>query len=229
MWCPCPCTHHCDDNLKCSPLISHEMGSFPVLHGLLSLSSGNMVGGGGGGGGYPGSMMGLQRSATCGYLPSHHFYPMKDDFNDQATIINGRLTITDGKLDDDDDVMKAKMTAHSKKHGESKHHDEGGKKTRDYSDDCLTPDSTLPAVIRRRNRNRRKKLAVSTVVTENCLNLVMSNGRIRCRNAKTASSVLLIQGFHLKLVLRRSGARDLSKCVPESAVGRLGAGVASLT
>lgn len=165
MWCPCPCTHHCDDNLKTSPFISHEMGSFPVLHGLLSLSSGNM-GGGGGGGGYPGSMMGLQRSATCGYLPSHQFYPMKDDFNDQATIINGRLTITDGKLDDDDDVMKTKLSVHNRKHGESKHHDDGGKKTRDYSDDCLTPDSTLPAVIRRRNRNRRKKLAVSTVVSE---------------------------------------------------------------
>ncbi|KAK4323670.1 hypothetical protein Pmani_005642 [Petrolisthes manimaculis] len=162
MWCSCPCTHHCDDNLKSSSLISHEMGSFPVLHGLLSLSSGNM-GGGGGGVGYPGSMVGLQRSATCGYLPSHQFYPMKDDFNDQATIINGRLTITDGKLDDDDDVLNAKLSAHNGKNGESRHHEDGGKKTRDYSDDCLTPDSTLPAVIRRRNRNRRKKLATSMV------------------------------------------------------------------
>lgn len=172
MWYPCNCTE-CNNiaanNFRNTAWVESEMGSFPVIHGFLSLSAGKM----GGGGQYPEPTMGLQRSATCGYLPSHHFCPVKNDFEGQQ-LISSRLSITDGKVqdaEDDDDILKAKLTIHNGTGlgvagtGEVSRVEEGHKKSRDYSDDSLTPDSTLPPVIRRRNRNRRKKLAVSTTRT----------------------------------------------------------------
>lgn len=178
MWYPSRCPE-CDTieshNLRNTTWVTNEMGSFPVIHGFLPLSSG-----GGEKGGYPMPHMGgLRRSATCGIVTSSHFYPSKgvdeDELPAPPQLINGRLTICDGKVnpadDDDDDIAKAKLSFHDgtsrsvkgSKEAPDDLFQEGFKKSRDYSDDSLTPDSTLPAVIRRRNRNRRKKLATSLV------------------------------------------------------------------
>lgn len=179
MWYPSRCPE-CDTieshNLRNTTWVTNEMGSFPVIHGFLPLSSG-----GGEKGGYPMPHMGgLRRSATCGIVTSSHFYPSKgvdeDELPAPPQLINGRLTICDGKVnpadDDDDDIAKAKLSFHDgtsrsvkgSKEAPDDLFQEGFKKSRDYSDDSLTPDSTLPAVIRRRNRNRRKKLAVSILL-----------------------------------------------------------------
>lgn len=162
MFCPCPCTD-CDVIQTQQLNHSGSMGSFPVIHGYLSLSSSSSVVSSK----YPESGLGLRRSATCGFVPHHHtFAPMKGDFCEPPHLINGRLPITNGKVEsveDEDDALKAKLTIPGVGvRGDVSPPEEGGKKTRDYSDDSLTPDSSLPAVIRRRNRNRRKKLAVST-------------------------------------------------------------------
>lgn len=179
MWYPCGCPE-CDaiesHNLRNTTWITNEMGSFPVIHGFLPLTNGG--GGGGERGGYPMPHMGgLRRSATCGIVTGSHFYPSKgaaeNELPGPPQLINGRLTICDGKVhpadDDDDDIAKTKLSLHDgasrsvkgSKEAPDDLFQEGFKKSRDYSDDSLTPDSTLPAVIRRRNRNRRKKLAVS--------------------------------------------------------------------
>lgn len=163
MFCPCPCSD-CDA-IQTRPLnYGSSMGSFPVIHGFLSLSPSSSMGSTK----YPEAGLGLRRSATVGYVPHHHtFAPMKSDFFEPSHFINGRPPITNGKaepVEEDDDALKAKLTIHGVGvKGDVSPPEEGSKKTRDYSDDSLTPDSSLPAVIRRRNRNRRKKLAVSTL------------------------------------------------------------------
>lgn len=162
MWCPCPYSD-CDAINTPHPSYTGGMGSFPVIHGFLPLSSSSSMGSAK----YPDSSLGLRRSATCGYMPHHHtFAPMKGDFCEPSHLLNGRLPITNGKaesVEEEDDALKAKLTIQGVGvRGDVSPPEESGKKTRDYSDDSLTPDSSLPAVIRRRNRNRRKKLAVST-------------------------------------------------------------------
>lgn len=164
MWGKCPCTDCAVKNLNYTNGTSGNMGSFPVIHGFLSLSpsSSSM-----GNAKFTDSTLGLRRSATCGFLPHHTFAPVKGGRNEKPHSINGRLPITNGKAEytDDDDTVKAKLMIHNANvKGETSPQEEVGKKTRDYSDDSLTPDSSLPAVIRRRNRNRRKKLAVSTSI-----------------------------------------------------------------
>lgn len=162
MWCSYPPCSDCDAIHTQHLSHTSNMGSFPVIHGFLSLSPSSSVASTK----YPDAGLALRRSATCGYLPHHHtFAPIKNDFCEPLHLINGRLPITNGKesVEEDDDALKAKLTIQSVGvKGDISPPEEGGKKTRDYSDDSLTPDSSLPAVIRRRNRNRRKKLAVST-------------------------------------------------------------------
>ncbi|KAK7079024.1 hypothetical protein SK128_009873 [Halocaridina rubra] len=166
-----------------------SMGTMPnVIHGFLPIAGASMVNMSG----YPGmSTMALQRSTTFGCVPRGHCCSMEDphDFhhhshfpdhgicNNEKHFVSGRLAITAGKVknieDDDVDIIKAKLKIHdgismglmgSKEAPDDVNlADEGLKKARDYSDESLTPDSTLPAVIRRRNRNRRKKLATSLV------------------------------------------------------------------
>lgn len=162
MWGKCPCTDCGVQKLNYSNKTGGNMGSFPVIHGFISLSPSSSMGSTK----YQDPVVGLRRSATCGYLPHHNFAPVKGDWSEKSHphLINGRLPIMNGKAEytDDDDTLKAKLTIHNMGvRGDISPPEEVGKKTRDYSDDSLTPDSSLPAVIRRRNRNRRKKLAVS--------------------------------------------------------------------
>ncbi|KAK8722792.1 hypothetical protein OTU49_012044 [Cherax quadricarinatus] len=170
MWYPCNC-RDCD-SLENASWLDSQMGSFPIMHGLLSLPVGQM----GTGVGYQAQPMALQKSATCGCLPSY-LSSWKDEIFDQQHLINGRLAITDGRVKDardEDDILEVKLrigsTAGVGSSAQSPQEatEEGVKKSRDYSDDSLTPDSSLPAVIRRRNRNRRKKLATSLAEPTPC-------------------------------------------------------------
>ena len=99
---------------------------------------------------------GLQKSASCSFVPPYlysrhpHSYPVDDSL--EGSDVNSRdFSRTDDYSPDTD---QKDLTSVSSKETDSK-----GKNK--YSDSTLRPDSSLPPVIRRRNRNRRKQLAVS--------------------------------------------------------------------
>lgn len=124
---------------------------------------------------YPnGGMVGLQKSASCSYMsqpgyycyPSFYQQPLLEDSED-GSIARGTIyppmEIQEHSPDPDQKDISPQP---------SKESDElASRINKKYSEASLRPDSSLPPVIRRRNSNRRKMLAVSVSVT--CLYLLL--------------------------------------------------------
>lgn len=115
---------------------------------------------------YPG-MIGLQKSMTCSFVPSYGYGYSYPTYQQPPTLIEGLSNksqehMNQGflKLDPQDyspDTDQKDASPQPLKTVD----DTTAAVKKKYSDASLKPDSSLPPVIRRRNRNRRKMLAVS--------------------------------------------------------------------